>query len=116
MITNGKDYIERRIEHGLKDIGYVESLYPEYFWEDHHRRVFVEYVVKILVPINNYEKEQGSSKDSFDVKQDIEEIFNQFGDVTVKSIDWLDYKQYNDVVHALYLVKFSVQVNYWEHS
>ena len=46
MLTNGKDYIERRIEHGLKDIGYVESLYPEYFWEDHHRRVFVEYVVK----------------------------------------------------------------------
>ena len=38
MLTNGKDYIERRIEHGLKDIGYVESLYPEYFWEDHHRR------------------------------------------------------------------------------
>ena len=99
MLTNGKDYIERRIEHGLKDIGYVESLYPEYF-------------VKILVPINNYEKEQGSSKDSFDVKRDIEEIFNQFEDVTVKSIDWLDYKQYNDVVHALYLVKFSVQVNY----
>ena len=116
MLTNGKDYIERRIEHGLKDIGYVESLYPEYFWSDSVRRVFVEYFVKILVPINNYEKEQGSSKDSFDVKQDIEEIFNQFGDVTVKSIDWLDYKQYNDVVHALYLVKFSVQVNYWEHS
>ena len=42
----------------------------------------------------------------------IEEIFNQFGVVTVKSIDWLDYKQYNDVVHALYLVKFSVQMNY----
>ena len=32
--------------------------------------------------------------------------------ITPESIDWLDYKQYNDVVHALYLVKFSVQVNY----
>ena len=112
MLTNGKDYIERRIEHGLKDIGYVESLYPEYFWSDSDRRVFVEYVVKILVPINNYEKEQGSSKDSFDVKRDIECLFDQFEDTTVKSIDWLDYNQSFDVVHALYLVKFSVQVNY----
>ena len=112
MLTNSKDYVERRIEQGIKDVGYIESLYPEYFWSDSDRRVFVEYFVKILVPINNYEKEQGSSKDSFDVKRDIEEIFNQFEDVTVKSIDWLDYKQYNDVVHALYLVKFSVQVNY----
>ena len=112
MLTNSKDYIERRIEQGIKDVGYIESLYPEYFWSDSVRRVFVEYFVKILVPINNYEKEQRSSRDSFDVKRDIEEIFNRFEDVTVKSIDWLDYKQYNDVVHALYLVKFSVQVNY----
>ena len=103
MLTNGKDYIEIRIEHGLKDIGYVENLYREYFWSDSDRRVFVEYFVKILVPINNYEKEQGSSKDSFDVKRNIEKIFNQFEDTTVKSID---------VVYALYLVKFSVQVNY----
>ena len=112
MLTNSKDYVERRIEQGIKDVGYIESLYPEYFWSDSDRRVFVEYFVKILVPINNYEKEQRSSRDSFDVKRDIDGIFAQFENVTVKSIDWLDYKQYNDVVHALYLVKFSVQVNY----
>ena len=46
MLTNSKDYVERRIEQGIKDVGYIESLYPEYFWSDSVRRVFVEYFVK----------------------------------------------------------------------